>query len=90
MPLGPPQNGSSPDVFLLDLRQRAAVLSGWRLPRRSRGLVYEGPSNVNHFKVLFSCLTGEKPDLLPDRTFARDPGRFGAVVRVPENVFADR
>ena len=70
------------------LRERAAVLSSWRLPRRCRGLVYEGLSNVNHFKVLFACLTGEKPDLLPDKTFAHDPGRFGVVVWVPEDVFA--
>jgi hypothetical protein len=51
------------------VRERSAVLSAWRLPPRCNSLLYDTMSNVNHFRAIFACLTGEKPDYLKDRVF---------------------
>ena len=49
------------------VRERSAVLSSWRLPPHCDSLLYDGISNVNHFRVIFACLTGEEPQFLEDK-----------------------
>jgi hypothetical protein len=49
------------------IEDRLAVLSAVRLPEDCRDMVDDRFAGVNTFRVVLACLSGEEPDLLPDR-----------------------
>ena len=46
-----------------------AVMNAIRAPAPCRKLIYPTMSPVNTFRMVFSCLTGEEPDYVPDKSF---------------------
>jgi len=52
-----------------DRTRRFGVLNAIRLPKRCRSMLYDAMTSVNTFRVVFACLEGRKPDLLPDQSF---------------------
>lgn len=51
--------------------RRLAILNAMKLPNRCSNYFYPEVSPVNTFRLVFACLTGEQPHLLPDRHFVR-------------------
>jgi hypothetical protein len=52
-----------------DFSRRFGVFNALRLPPRCRAMLYETLSPVNTFRVIFACLEGREPNLLPDRSY---------------------
>lgn len=52
-----------------DLENRFGVLNLIRLPERCQQWLYSTISPVNTFRVVMSCLTGDAPTLLDDRSY---------------------
>ncbi len=51
--------------------RRLAILNAMKLPKRCSNYFYPEISPVNTFRLVFACLTGRQPHLLPDRHFVR-------------------
>jgi hypothetical protein len=49
------------------IEERLGILSAVRLPEECREMVDDRFAGVNTFRVVLACLSGEDPDLLPDR-----------------------
>jgi hypothetical protein len=49
------------------VEERLGILSAVRLPADCRHMVDDRFGGVNTFRVVLACLTGEDPDLLPNR-----------------------
>jgi hypothetical protein len=62
--------------------RRLATLNAIRLPSACRSQFYDSLSPVNTFRLVFACLEGRTPDLLPERHFLRPRGSAGGVVEV--------
>jgi hypothetical protein len=52
-----------------NFRERFGAVNAIRLPEPCRGDDIEGQPLVNTYRLLFACLTGTEPELLPSRTF---------------------
>mgnify|MGYP001448505435 CR=1 FL=1 len=49
--------------------ERFSILSAWRMPKGCRDLVPDSLGVVNHFRIVFSCLTGKKMEHTQGRFF---------------------
>lgn len=49
------------------LAERLAILSAVRLPDDCRDMLDDPFAGVNTFRIVLACLSGEEPDLLPER-----------------------
>jgi hypothetical protein len=68
--------------------ERLSPLNAIRLPERCAGTLYPTMSLVNTFRVVFACLEGRQPDLLPDISYISpdsDSREFGHVLRIDVN-----
>jgi len=52
--------------------ERTAILSSWRLPINCKNDLPNDLSLVNNFRLIFSCITGHRSEMLPNRFFAHD------------------
>lgn len=52
------------------IRESLNILSAYRLPKQCQSDLYDGMSPVNSFRLVLSCIKGEKPEFLPDRHFS--------------------
>ena len=62
--------------------RRLATLNAIRLPATCGSDFHDSLSPVNTFRLVFACLEGRSPDLLPERHFLRPRGADGGVVEV--------
>jgi hypothetical protein len=53
----------------IDPAERLSVLSAWKMPSSCKGLLYDSMSNVNHFRAIRACLTGQEPEYLEDISY---------------------
>jgi hypothetical protein len=64
------------------IRERLAMFNAWHLPEACRNHLPDNLSFVNHFRIIFSCITGENPNLLKNRYFSgwkiQDPREVSA------------
>ena len=75
------------------LRERSATFSSWRLPVRCQKWLYDSMSNVNHFRLITSCILNKEPKFLPFKSYyPLTPGSTdsGRVISVPVSVFEDK
>lgn len=52
-----------------EIRELNGIFSAFYLPDRCASYLRPGLSPVNTFRIVFACLDGRPPDLLPDRIF---------------------
>lgn len=52
-----------------EIRQLNGIFSAFYLPDRCASHLRPGLTPVNTFRIVFACLDGRSPDLLPDRVF---------------------
>jgi len=52
------------------LMERSAIFNAWHLPDHCQQYLYDEITPVNHFRLIFACITGNRPEFLPDRTYA--------------------
>lgn len=71
------------------LTERFAALNAIRLPPSCRDQAIEGEPLVNTFRIVFACLSGTEPDLLPTRRFFSGYGDISSLVEVPDERFED-
>lgn len=67
------------------LWRRHAIFTALRLPEMCRETVPVDLTPVNHYRLITACLTGQSPDLLPNRFFATqmlEPGNPRSPIRV--------
>ena len=57
-------------------RARYAIFNAFRLPADCRDHIYNSISPVNTFRVVFACIEGRAPKLLPDRFYGHDETRL--------------
>jgi hypothetical protein len=58
-----------------ELRLKTAILNAYYLPNVENGLLYDGITPINTFRVVFNSYFGTNFALLPDRTYAFVNGR---------------
>ena len=56
------------------IKARTGMLWSARLPEQCQQYFYPHVSPVNTFKIVFSCLHGEKQEFLPGRIYIHDEG----------------
>jgi hypothetical protein len=71
------------------LAEGFGALNAIRLPEPCRGDPIEGQPLVNTFRLVFACLAGAEPELLPPRTFFAEFGRIETLREVPQSTFAE-
>lgn len=62
--------------------RRLATLNAIRLPTSCSAQFRDDLSPVNTFRLVFACIDGSKPKLLPDRHFLRPRGAAGGVIEI--------
>jgi len=67
--------------------ERFAALNAIRLPEACRGDSIEDQPLVNTFRLVFACLSGTDPDLLPTRTFFSEYHKISTLAEVPAEAF---
>lgn len=67
--------------------ERFAAVNAIRLPEACRGDSIEGEPLVNTFRLVFACLSGSEPDLLPARTFFSEFHKISTLAEVPAEAF---
>jgi MFS family permease len=65
-----PKGIAAADWPLGALTERFAIFNAWYLPQECRNSLYDGITPVNHFRLIFGCLSGEKPEFIEDRSYA--------------------
>jgi hypothetical protein len=70
------------------LRERFSTLNAMRLPARCDADI-EGEALVNTFRVVFACIEGREPELLPYRGFEVPFGRLDALAELPPELVAE-
>ncbi len=71
---------SRPDWPDDEFKERYGILNAIRLPQPCRRHLYAGMTPVNTFRIVFACLDGRRPELVPDISlivgyYSRDPAR---------------
>ncbi|MCC5952718.1 MAG: sulfatase-like hydrolase/transferase [Acidimicrobiia bacterium] len=72
------------EVTDAQLQEGFATLNAIRLPPECAHLEVEGEPLVNTFRLVFACLSGEVPELLPSRQFFAEFTRIDTLVEVPQ------
>ena len=57
------------DLTEEDMRENLSIISAYHIPEECRNYLHPGFSPVNTFRLIFACLDGKQPELLPDRHF---------------------
>ncbi|MBT4905318.1 MAG: hypothetical protein HON62_00410, partial [Rhodospirillaceae bacterium] len=80
----PGETPATPEIAIkgAEPARRLATLNAIRLPAACRSRFHDSLSPVNTFRLVFACLEGRAPDLLPERHFLRPRGADGGVVEV--------
>jgi hypothetical protein len=66
-----------------NFRERFGAVNAIRLPGSCRGDSIEGEPLVNTYRLLFACLTGTEPNLLPERLFFSEFHKISTLTEVP-------
>ena len=66
-----------------NLLERLGALNAIRLPADCADRDIEGQPLANTFRIVFACLNGTEPDLLPSRSFFIELGKPSSLVEVP-------
>ena len=61
--------GTSGGMGDVDPHERFSNFSAWSLPPECGSAVYEGITNINHFRAIFGCLSNQPAKYLPDNSY---------------------
>jgi len=69
--------------------ERSAIFNAWLMPAHCQSHLYDGITPINHFELIFACLTTKPPSFRPDQTYAVYYGDT-SVRLVPNAVFSEK
>lgn len=84
-PQGQVETGAKALTGVEYVDERTAILSSWKLPEACRETLPDNLSLVNNFRLIFSCITGQRPNLLANKYFAHAPAPDLDVLEVLPN-----